>query len=104
MAERRPRKIEDVLGLARRCIEEDRWRDSRHGAERRAKRDVTVQEMRQVVMGGWREESRDEFRREYQSWSYVVRGKTVDGRSLRIVFSFDEKTWMLIITAVDLDR
>ena len=104
MPRRRPGKLEDVLGLARRCVAEDRYHDSRHSRERRVERQVTIQEVKLVINAGWREEARDEYRPEYASWSYVIRGKTVDGRGLRLVVSFDEQRWMLLITAVDLDR
>jgi len=32
----------------------------------------------------------------------AIRGKTVDGRQLRVVVSFDEETGLLIITAIAL--
>ena len=58
-----------------------------------------------VIGGGWHEKAKDRYQAEYSAWSYAVRGKTIDQRSLRAVISFepDEKgELLLLVTAVDL--
>jgi hypothetical protein len=61
-------------------------------------------EVKHAVVAGYREKSKDEHKREYDAWNCAIRGRTVDGRRLRVVISFEEETSMLIITAVDLGR
>jgi len=56
-----------------------------------------------VLREGFHEKRKDKYEELYKAWSYSIRGKTVDNRRLRIVVSFDSKTGMLIITAIDLD-
>ena len=101
MVKGRPAKHADVLGLARRCLEEGRYRDTRHATKRREEREITVMEVRYVLLNGYREPSKDEYKEEYKAWNYAVRGKTVDGRPLRIAISFEEEQ-LLTITAIDL--
>ena len=99
----RPKKQRDVLKLARECFESGWYRDTRHSTDRRSKRKITLLEIKQVIEQGHHESRKDDYREEYRAWNYSIRGKTVDGRSLRVVVSFDEDTQMLLITAVDLD-
>lgn len=63
-------------------------------------------EIKAVIESGWHEKARDRYQTEHSAWSYAVRGKTVDGRALRVMISFvpDEKgELLLLVTAVDLD-
>jgi hypothetical protein len=55
------------------------------------------------LKNGYHEKKKDKFEEQYHAWNYVVRGKTIDGRNLRIVVSFDP-SGMLIITAIDLGK
>ena len=55
-----------------------------------------------VLRHGWHEKRKDVFDTRYQAWNYAIRGKTVDGRSFRVVVSFEEETRLLIITAIAL--
>jgi len=48
------------------------------------------------------EKSKDEFKTEWQTWNYAIRGKTVDGRELRVAVSFDEEDYLLMITVMEL--
>jgi hypothetical protein len=58
-----------------------------------------------VLRHGRHEKRKDQFRAEYQTWNYAVRGKTLDGgKELRIVISFDTTVGMLLITAIDLGK
>lgn len=43
-------------------------------------------------------------RAEHGAWNYAIRGRTIDGRSLRIVISFEADGVLLIITAIDLGK
>ena len=55
-----------------------------------------------VIRDQGHESGKDEYKQEHRAWSYSMRGKTVDGRPLRIVVSFDADD-LLIITVIDLE-
>ena len=92
-----------MLGYARKCLASGNYLDTRHGAERKEEREITLLEVQEVILNGWHEKRKDEYKVEYQSWNYALRGRTLDKRSLRIVIAFDQETGMLLITAIDLD-
>ena len=71
--------------------------------ERKEEREITLLEIHQVIEGGWHERRKDQYKDEYRSWSYALRGKTIDRRDLRVVIAFDVESGMLLITAIDLD-
>ena len=81
-----------------------RFRDTRHATERKQERDITILEIHQVVDSGYHEKSKDEFKVEWQAWNYAIRGRTIDRRELRVAVSFDEEGFLLIITAIDMDK
>jgi hypothetical protein len=63
-------------------------------------------DVKAVLKAGWHEEARDRYQEEYSAWSYAVRGKTTDGRTLRVVISLemDENgDLLLLVTTIDLD-
>jgi len=105
-ARKRPPKHSDVLGLARACLEAGRYRDTRHATDRRREREITLMEIKTVLATGWHEKARDRYEEEHSAWSYSVRGKTVDRRSLRVVISFEpgeRGDLLLLVTAIDLE-
>jgi hypothetical protein len=99
---KRPEKHKDVLSRTRGRLASGRYRDTRHVNERKNERCISLPEVRQVIESGWHEKSKDEFKTEWQAWNYAIRGKTVDGRALRIAVSFDEEDGLLMITAIEL--
>ena len=97
---KKPDKIKNLLDFVKRCIDNDNYRDSIHAQERKAQRGITITEILYVLRNGWHEKKKDEFKEEYQSWNYAIRGDTVDEVSLRIIVSFEASMRMLIITAM----
>lgn len=77
--------------------------DTHHAQQRKAERVISLPEVLDVLLGGYHEKRKDKYEEQYKAWSYSIRGKTIDDRSLMIVVSFDSETSMLIITAIDLD-
>lgn len=73
-----------------------------HAHERLQERFITVSEVVQVFERGFHEAKKDEFKPEHDGWNYAIRGKTVDGRSLRIPVAIKGK--VIVITAIDLDK
>lgn len=100
MATKRP-KVLNLLDLIRRHLEQGTFWILKHAQGRKGQRNITDPEIRHVLLSGWHERKKDEFKEEYGAWNYAIRGKTVDNRELRIAVSFDEEG-MLIITAIDL--
>lgn len=92
----------DVLAMVRKHLDSGTYLDTRHATERKHQRSITLPEIISVLRRGYHERRKDEFNELFDAWNYAIRGKTVDGRQLRICFSFDP-SGMLIITAIDLD-
>lgn len=88
--------------LAREHIEAGKYLDTRHAFDRKAERQITLLEVLYVLRHGYHEKRKDEFKEEHDAWNYAMRGKTVDGRELRVCVAFDP-SGMLIITTIDLD-
>lgn len=80
-----------------------RYRDTAHAVLRGAERVITLAEKLHVIQMGYHEPSKDEFKAEFSSWNYAIRGKTIDGRELRIAVSFEDGYCLLVIvTAIGL--
>lgn len=102
MATKRP-KIANLLKVVRQHLRQGTFWILKHAHVRKDQRNITDPEIRQVLLSGWSERNKDDFKEEYGTWNYAIRGKTVDGRELRIAVSFDGDG-MLIITAIDLSE
>jgi len=101
---KRPDKIPNLLDAIREAIEDGRLREAFHAVERKAERRITRQEYQHVLRNGYHEKKKDEFKPEYNAWSYAVRGKTLDERDLRVVVSFeldDDQELLLIVTVIE---
>lgn len=97
-----PPKIDQLLERIREALDTGRFLDTVHTTQRQTERQITRPEMLYVLRHGWHEKRKDVFDTRYQAWHYAIRGKTVDGRQLRVVVSFEADTQMLIITAIAL--
>ena len=54
-----------------------------------------------ILRKGKREAEKDAWDDEFQEWTYAIRGKTVDGYSLRVCISF-KKNGLIIVTVIEL--
>jgi hypothetical protein len=100
---KRPAKHADALRRARELVSVGRYRDTRHSSQRRGERGIILPEIIQAILSGWHEKRKDEFKPEWNSWNYAIRGKTVDDRELRVAVAFEERASLLIlVTAIDL--
>ena len=97
-----PPKLDRLLERIREALDAGRFLDTVHTTQRQAERQITRPEMLYVLRHGWHEKRKDVFDTRYQAWNYAIRGKTIDGRQLRVVVSFEEDTRLLIITAIAL--
>ena len=99
VARKRPPKLPDPLGRSRARLAGGRVRDSRHAEERKVQRDVDIYVVEKVITTGWHEAGEDRYKEEHGSWTYAIRGKTVDGVDIRVVIAFDEEDFLVIVTA-----
>ena len=95
-------KISNLMLEIHQCLDQGRYLDTRHAFERQIQRNISRIEIIQVLKRGYHERQNDHFDEAYNAWNYAIKGKTVDGRELRIIVSFDENN-MLIVTAIDLN-
>jgi hypothetical protein len=103
---KRPPKRTDLLKAIRDAIDAGRYRDMVHALERQDQRQITRPDCLHVLRTGYHEARKDEYREEYGAWNHAIRGKTVDGRDVRVVVSFEQATGesgevLLIITVVE---
>lgn len=98
-----PQKMPGVLSLIQERARSGAFIILPHATFRREERQVAVAEIAFVLIHGDREPSKDEFKVEFGSWNYAMRGKTVDGRNLRIAVAFDEDE-MLVVTVIPLGK
>ena len=97
----RPSKTTNVLQRVKECIDLGRYYDTRHAMQRKAQRSIALPDVLYVLKQGYHEKKKDEFKPEYNSWNYAIRGKTIDSRDIRIAVAFDENN-MLIITVIEI--
>lgn len=103
MTNARPAKVVDLLARVRDCVNCGNYRDTTHARIRQKERRIILPEIIQVLSTGTHEKSKDRIDEAFNEWNYSIRGKTIDGRMLRIIISFDEETKLLIITAICLE-
>ena len=103
MTMKRPSKIPNVLEVIRKSITNGNFYDVSHAEGRKEERNITRPEYLYVLKHGYHEPKKDEYKEEFKAWNYSIRGKTVDGRELRVVVSFDDN-FMLIITVINLEK
>lgn len=104
MKRKRPSKLENVLDLARSCIDTGRYLPTFHAECRQYERDITLADALYIINNGYREISHDQFKEEWQAWNYAIRGTTLQNDAVRVIISFDESETLLIITVINLVR
>lgn len=102
MTYKRPSKLENVLEIAKDCIQTGRYLPTFHAECRQLERDITLQDALYVITNGYREPKHDQFKEEWQAWNYAIRGTTLQDDTLRVIISFDEKNKLLIITVINI--
>lgn len=94
----RPEKESDILEKIHKLVQAGKYRDTRHSVQRKIERSISLPDIIEVLETGYHEKSKDEFRADFQSWNYAIRGKTFEGDTLRIAVYFDKD--MLVIATV----
>lgn len=104
----RPPQLTDgvLLPILRKAADSGMYLDTFHQRVEnpgRPDHDVTRLEIEQVLRNGRRDHSRDKFE-PYNTWSYVIEGKTLDGRHLRVVVALDPNGIPVIVSAYALRK
>ena len=102
LLKKRPGKTQDLMNKIRDAVESGAYFDMTHALERSVERQITRPEYEYVLLNGYHEKSKDDYKEKYKAWNYAIRGKTLDKRNIRVVISFD-KDDLLVITVIDLD-
>ncbi len=97
----RPSKHSDLLKRIRTCIENDRYKFTKHALERKSERSLSLMDILYVLKNGVHEGAKDSWDKRFEAWNYAIRGKGVDKNDIRIIVSFD-KTGLLIVTVIRL--
>jgi DUF917 family protein len=100
---KRPDKVKNILGIISKAVGLGRLTYSHHANVRMKEREIIKPEVVRVLTSGHHEAKKDQFREDFNSWDYAIKGKTVDGRNLRIVVAFESPN-VLVVTAIDLDK
>jgi hypothetical protein len=82
-----PPKIKDPLSAIQAYEKRGLYNFVHHARKRLEEREVTVFEVVQVIHRGFHEARKDEFKPEFGDWNYAIRGKTLDGRKLRLAIA-----------------
>ena len=93
----------DLINTVRNAEKKGFYRFVDHAQRRLNQREVTVAEVRQIMRKGFHEKKKDEWKESYRQWNYALRGKTLDGRAIRIAVAVMAPD-LLIITVIDLSK
>jgi Domain of unknown function (DUF4258) len=91
----RPQKIVNLCEKIRKALALGHCRDTCHSLDRRDERNVDLPEIIEVLETGFHEKAKDEYKEEFKSWNYAIRGKTSEGIELRVAVYFEEDLVMI---------
>jgi len=97
----RPAKLENLLEVIKKHIEEETFRFSKHAIERYVERDITPQDTLYVLLNGYHEKKKDSFDQDTKLWKYSVRGMTQEAEDVRVIVKLVKE--MLIITVIKIN-
>jgi len=105
----KPPKDPDALYRIRTAVTEGRYIETFHGIERLNERHVNRLEIKYVLLNGKRDEIRDEFSKEHNTWAYRIEGPTLDrDKRLRIIVALKSDPLMgdvaRIVSVIDITK
>jgi len=98
----KPEPVKDILRVVRIHVTNDRYTLTTHAIERQGKRQITLNEIKYVLLHGRHNKSRNRFCPSHNAWSYTIEGKNLDEEQMRMVVALD-KEGMVIVTAMYLE-
>ncbi len=96
-------KIDNLIDKLKHAIRKGNLKYSLHAEIRMRERQIIKLEVEYVLKNGFHEKQKDSFNTEFESWDYAIKGKTIDGKKLRIIVGF-EKPDFLVITTIVLEK
>ena len=96
-------KHQDLLAFVRERAANGDFIVLPHAVLRGLERHITLPDIVHTLLSGDLEPSKDEYKVEFHSWNYSVRGQTIDKRPLRIAVAI-ESSRLLIVTVIRLGR
>ena len=100
---KKPQKVLQLIEKVSGCIVRGDLLDSYHANLRRGERAVLRREMTYVLKHGYHEKAKDKFDEHHKAWNYSIRGKTLDGKDLRVIVSFENES-MLVVTVIEVGK
>ena len=97
---RRP-KHEDPLAQARDLVAQGKVVFSRHALERASQRSINQNDVFYVIKTGYHERKKDEWKPEFKTWAYALRGRNIDGVDVRVAAAIEDD--LVIVTVINLD-
>lgn len=98
----RPTKVRNIVQVAALAIRSGYVLYTSHANIRMRERRIIKPEVEHILTHGHHEAKKDQFNDEFRSWDYAIKGKTLDGRTLRIIIAVVDPN-ILVITTIDLD-
>lgn len=92
----RPSQLEELFPKIRDCIENDRYRLTRHAIDRKTERNIELPDVLHVLKSGYHEKQKTSFDEIFKTWKYAIRGKTLEKMDIRVIIAFDEDEMMII--------
>ena len=99
---KRPPKAKAILQTISLAVTDGLVLYSNHANERMLERGIIKPEVELILTEGHHEAKKDQFNEVFQAWDYAIKGKTVDGRVLRIVVALVQPN-VFVVTTIDLD-
>lgn len=96
-------KIDHVLVLAKRLVAEGAYVISDHAFERGEERRLSIGDIKNIIITGYHEKRKDEYKEEFKDWNYSIRGQTLDQEHARVCLAFIKKSHFIVITVIRLE-
>lgn len=91
MGRQAPPKLADVQAEVRRLLKADFYFESKHARARMRQRGITKAQVRFVLENGLRDPARDEYDWNYDTWKYVICGRSSEeDKAIRVVFTISQ--------------
>lgn len=98
------KKIEGVVALTKKLMGQGAYIISNHAMTRKGQRSFTVGDIKNIIITGYHEKRKDEYKQEFGDWNYAIHGKTLDDDQARICVAFSEDNHFIVITVIHLEK
>lgn len=92
-----------IYQIVYKALKNGTLRYSQHAHERMRERNITVSDVKDVIIYGKREEGLDELDKSKKFWRYSIRNSNVDGRDLSISLDIEDHPTAVIVTVMQVD-